>query len=250
MRKRNEEFSLKELINIFIPKLWLILIVALVFGSVMAVYSAILKDDTYTSTTRIHVTKSSTNNNYDYAVNDVDFANSYLETYKIVLSIPDFYEGVKDRMKTDSPDKYLEKNWESISLNKMKGYVSCETQQDVLKVSVTTGDPLLSAAIADAIAKIFTATDSTEQVLAYPAGVMHTKIIQPPHSPTSPNSRNVLMNTAIGAIVGAVLAMAFVFILNMFDIVIHDKKKIQDTFDIPILGVIPRFLAEEGKSKK
>ena len=46
MRKRNDEFSLKEQINIFIPKLWLILIVALIFGSLMAVYSAILKEDT------------------------------------------------------------------------------------------------------------------------------------------------------------------------------------------------------------
>ena len=67
----------------------------------------------------------------------------------------------------------------------------------------------------------------------------------------------LIMGKALGipvsnsqAIVGAVMAMAFVFILNIFDIVIHDKKKIQDTFDIPILGVIPRFLAEEGKSKK
>ena len=245
MRKRNEEFSLKELINIFIPKLWLILIVALVFGSVMAVYSAILKDDTYTSTTRIHVTKSS-DNNYDYAVNDVDFANSYLETYKIVLTIPDFLTRVKNRIESERPDDYAKYEWEKISTGAMKGYISCETQQDILTISVTTGDPTLSLAIADAISKVF----KDEKVLAYPDDVMHIEIVQVPVYNKNPNSRNVLMNTAIGSIVGAVMAMAFVFMLNMFDIIIHDKKKIQDTFDIPILGVIPRFLAEEGKSKK
>ena len=57
------------------------------------------------------------------------------------------------------------------------------------------------------------------------------------------------MNTAIGVVIGAVITMTFVFVMNMFDVVIHDKKKIEDTFDIPILGVIPRFLTEEGKTK-
>ena len=51
-------------------------------------------------------------------------------------------------------------------------------------------------------------------------------------------------------VVGAVLSMALIFVMDMFDVIIHDKKKIEDTFDVPILGVIPRFLAEEGKSKK
>lgn len=251
MRKRNEEFSLKELINIFMPKLWLILIVALVCGSLMAFYSAIIKDDTYTSTTRIHVTKEMTYG-YDYAVSDVDFATSYLETYKMVLTIPDFLNSVLVHLGEEHASyelhegEYERNGWNKLTPDKIRGYISCESEQDILTVTVTTGDPLLSRALADSIAHVFT----QEDVLAYPEDVVKVKVLQIAKAPISPNSRNVLINTLIGVVIGAVISMAFVFVLNMFDVVIHDKKKIEDSFDIPILGVIPRFLTEEGKAKK
>lgn len=44
--------------------------------------------------------------------------------------------------------------------------------------------------------------------------------------------------------------MAVIFVANMLDVTIRDKKKIEDNFDIPVLGVIPRFISEEGKAKK
>ena len=250
MRKRNEEFSLKELVNIFMPRLWLIMIVALICGSVMAVYSAMLKEDTYTSTTRIHVTKDQ-DYGYSYAVSDVDFATSYLETYKMVLTIPDFLNTALAYLR-DNHDlyeehvgEYEELGWDKLGPDRIKGYISCDTQQDILTVSVTTEDPILSKAIADSIAYVFT----EEDILAYPDDVVKVKILQIAQAPAAPNSRNVLLNTAIGVVIGAVITMTFVFVMNMFDVVIHDKKKIEDTFDIPILGVIPRFLTEEGKTK-
>ena len=251
MRKRNDEFSLKELISIFIPKLWLILIAALVCGGVMAVYSAILKDDTYTSTTRIHVTKEM-GYGYDYAVSDVDFATSYLETYKMVLTIPDFLNSVKSHLDENHPSyelydgEYEDLGWDQLNADKIRKFISCDSQQDIITISVTTDNALLSRAIAESIAYVFT----QEDVLAYPDDVVTVKILQVAKAPSSPNSRNVLLNTMIGVAIGTVLSMALIFIMNMFDVIIHDKKKIEDSFDIPILGVIPRFLSEEGKSKK
>lgn len=251
MRKRNDEFSLKELINIFLPKLWLILIVALIFGSAMAVYSAILKDDTYTSTTRIHVTKEM-GYGYDYAVSDVDFATSYLETYKMVLTIPDFLNNVLAHLEDNHASyeqydgEYEELGWDKLTPDRIRGFISSNSQQDIITISVTTADPILSRALADSIAYVFTQGD----ILAYPEDVVTVKILQIAKAPSSPNSRNVMLNTMIGVAIGTVLSMAVIFIMDMFDVIIHDKKKIEDTFDIPILGVIPRFLAEEGKSKK
>lgn len=251
MRKRNDEFSLKELINIFIPKLWLILIVALIFGSLMAVYSAILKEDTYTSTTRIHVTKEM-GYGYDYAVSDVDFATSYLETYKMVLTIPDFLNNVLTHLDENHASyelyegEYEKLGWDKLTPDKIRGYIACESQQDILTITVTTDNPILSRAIADSIAYVFT----QEDILAYPDDVVNVKILQIAKAPSSPNSRNVLLNTMIGVAIGTVISMAIIFVMDMFDVIIHDKKKLEDTFDIPILGVIPRFLAEEGKPKK
>ena len=49
MKKKNEELTFKDIISVFIPKIWLILIVAIVFGAVMGVYSVVFKGDTYTA---------------------------------------------------------------------------------------------------------------------------------------------------------------------------------------------------------
>lgn len=248
MRKRNEDFSLKELINIFLPKLWIIAIVAMLFGGIMMGYSKFIKDDTYTSTTKIHVIKASS---LDFAVSDVEFASSYLETYIEVLTIPDFLNEVVADFKSNHASyekyegEYEEKGWDKLTGGSIRGYISAGTIQDILSISVTTGDPYLSCGIATSIANVFDKGDT----LAYPDDVVFTKTVQVA-TPNAANSRNVVLNTIIGALVGVIVSMIAIFLFNMFDVIIHDKKKIEDSFDIPVIGVIPRFMTEEGRSKK
>lgn len=248
MRKRNEDFTLKELIGIFIPKLWIIAIVSIIFGAVMASYSLFIKEDTYTSTTRIHVIKATS---LDFAVSDVEFASSYLETYVEVLTIPDFITEVLEVFKENhasyekNEGDYERNGWDKLLANQVRGYISSSTKQDILSISVTTDDPNLSCGIADSIATVFAKGD----FLAYEKEVVKVKTLQQPY-PQGPNSRRTMLNTVIGVAVGAVLSMVAIFVINMFDVVIHDKKKIVDNFDIPILGVIPRFIADEGRIKK
>ena len=140
----------------------------------------------------------------------------------------------------------FKKKFIKLTADQIRGFISSDSQQDIITISVTTGNRMLSKAIAESIAYVFT----EEDVLAYPDDVVNFKIVQIAKPPSSPNSRNVLLNTMIGVAIGSILSMALIFVMNMFDVIIHDKKKIEDSFDIPILGVIPRFLAEEGKSKK
>lgn len=248
MRKRNEDFSLKELVSIFLPKLWLIVAISVVFGGVMAFYSLFVKDDTYTSTTRIHVIKDT---GLDFGVSDVEFASSYLETYVEVLTIPDFLVkvlAVFEENHTDyvSEEEYQANGWDKLTANSIRGCISSSTKQDILTISVTTSDPNLSRGIAASISEVF----EKQEFLAYPSDLVKVKALQRPVPPTSPNSRKVVLNTFIGLVVGAVLSLILVFVINLYDVVIHDKKKIEDNFDIPLLGVIPRFITDEGKSKK
>ena len=251
MRKRNEDFSLKELINIFLPKLWLIVAISFVFGAVMAVYSVFIKDDTYTSKTTIHVVK--TTDSRDMVTSDFDFASSYIETYIEVLKMPKFLTAVLEKFQANHDQyelyegEYEDKKWDKLVYNDIRGYISSSVKQDLLTVSVTTGSPSLSRGIADSIAAVF--EDENLKFLAYPEDAVNEVAVDTPDHHPGPNSRKLLLNTFIGLLVGAVLSMALVFVINMFDVVIHDKKKIEDNFDVPILGVIPRFITDEGKVK-
>ena len=250
MKKRNEDFSIKELVNIFIPRLWLIVILAFLFGIGMAFYAAIVKDNTYTSTTKLHVIKASNVSNSDFEVSDVDFATSYLETYVEVLKITDFLADVLEYFEENHASfekyegQYEAAAWDKLTPDRIRGYISATTKQDILSISVQTPDPHLSWALASSIAEVVNKGDT----LAYPDGVVYTKTIQVA-TPNQPDSRRVIINTVIGAVVGAVIAMAIIFVSNLMDVTIHDKKKIEDTFDIPVLGVIPRFMSDDGRAK-
>ncbi len=253
MRKRTEEFNIKELLNIFIPKLWLIVIVAMVFGMGMAVFT-VFEEDRYVSTTVIHVVKAS---DMEFEINDVEFANTYLQTYIEVLNIKDFRVSVakdfQDHCAKTLPElteadlmaKFDIGIWEPSSIaDSFK--ITARTSQDLLTVSVETSNAQFSYYIANSIANVLVAG----QTLAYDEAVK-MRIVQQavPGAPVKTLTTYIL-NTFIGGAVGAVLSMVAIFIYNVADVTIRDKKKIEDNFDIPVLGVIPRFISDEVKIKK
>ena len=51
MKKRNEEVTFKDILDVFIPKIWIIAIAAVVLAVVMGAYSAFFVEDTYTTKT-------------------------------------------------------------------------------------------------------------------------------------------------------------------------------------------------------
>ena len=249
MKKNNEEFSIKELINIFLPRLWLIVIVALAFGFCGAFYATVLKSDTYTSTTRIHISKN-TSGTSDLGVSDVEFATFYLDTYIELIKIPEFLDKViQDFEKGAYYPEYLKAGGSpGLTGSYISGYISTSKTQDILSISVTTPNKYLSQGLADSIQNVICSTK--EQVLAYPKEIVTPLTIQHPRLATVPNSHREVFFTFIGLVAGSVLAMALIFIINVMDVTIRDRRKLEDSFDVPVLGVIPRFISEEGKAKK
>ena len=65
----------------------------------------------------------------------------------------------------------------------------------------------------------------------------------------APDSKHVLRNTLIAFAAGVLMAMIVIFVFNQFDVVIHNKKKIEDNFSIPVLGVIPKQSADSRRTE-
>ena len=57
MKKQNDDITLKSLLDIFIPKIWIILLVAVICASVLGAYSYFGQVDTYTSKGKYMVAK-------------------------------------------------------------------------------------------------------------------------------------------------------------------------------------------------
>ena len=120
-----------------------------------------------------------------------------------------------------------------------------EEGNGVFKISVTTDNPQLSFALAEGIENMAPAAIKTNV-----QSVLSITIFESPKLPANPNSNHIIRNVAIAFLVGAFLTSVVVWLINIFDVVIRDKKKLEDNFDIPVLGVIPiQILSDKVKGE-
>lgn len=246
MKKRKEEFSIKDLFSIFLPKLWIIVLVAFVFALLFGSYSAFMVKDTYSSSSTLVIYKKDS----QISATDISVTSSRIQLYKVIINSDRFIDIVLKHINTSELySSYNAKNW-NLSRSYIKSSLSInQLYEDVeaFKVNVTTGDPNKSYVIADAVS--YHIENSLTGILPSEEGVIFSHRIDAPTHSLVPNSKNVLRNTILGLAAGLVLSMIAVFVLSLFDITIRDKKKLEDNFDIPILGVIPRFENTEEVTK-
>ena len=236
--KNNEGLSFKDLLGIFVPKIWLIVVVALIFAAVVGSYSTFFKDDTYTSEAQMIVTKESDS----ISGSDLDVAARMIETCSRIVTNQSFLEGVIESIKEH--EEYGQYSWvASLTPSYIKSAMTISQlgETELFAISVTTTDQVKSFVLADMISKEI--NDSLYQYLPYEN--ITTKISEHARISRVANSKNVVRNTVIAFAAGAVVTMVVLFVLAILDVVVRDRKKLEDNFDIPILGVIPKHEIEE-----
>jgi capsular polysaccharide biosynthesis protein len=107
----------------------------------------------------------------------------------------------------------------------------------VFDLSATTTDPVMSYDIMDVV--YHTLPDLIGDY--YKEYSISIKVIDPPVKEIGRNARGTIKNAFIGGFAGAVLTALVVFIVAKLDIIIRSKEKLEQSFDIPVIGVIPRF---------
>ena len=108
-------------------------------------------------------------------------------------------------------------------------------ETELFEVYISHPDPEEAAKIANAIA------DVAPDEIAYFVEGSSTKIIDYAKVPGGPYTPNPQRNAMLGAVVGAVLAAAYVFLDYLLDVRIKDEEDLTGMFDLPMLGRIPNF---------
>ncbi len=241
MIKKRKETTFKDLIEIFLPKLWLMLLVAVVLCAAISVYTVVLQDDTYTSSSIVYVYNERTNSTTT-STNDLQAAEQMVSVYKFAINGEKFLKLV---ISNGSLAKY------QLSPASIKSMISISQMDEtaVFRVSVTSTNPELAYDVALAI------TSGIETYIQGESGLVKnallSSVLEDPSVPVAPNSKNAVTKALIAFVVGFVLTAAIVWAHSFFDVVIRSVKKIEDNIDIPVLGVIPRHeisVAEEGRS--
>jgi capsular polysaccharide biosynthesis protein len=242
MKERNDEITIKELFDIFLPKLWVIVLVAVLFAGALGVYSMFIKEDTYTSTasfimvktpTQYGTTSGSAAITTGLSASEIDAMQSMIAMTEQIMETNQYTTMVKEALIEKNPE------YEFVSLDFLRKALSIKVvgEATVFDISAITTDPQLSYDITDIVYHTF------PDIIGdyYEEYSISIKVIDPPVEEITRNARGTVRNAFIGGVAGAVLAALIVFVVAKLDIVIRTKEKIEQSFNIPVIGVIPRF---------
>ena len=58
------------------------------------------------------------------------------------------------------------------------------------------------------------------------------------------------MNSAVGGVVGLVIAVIIVLLRSLLDNTVKSEEELKDRFDVPVLGEIPDFYESKKKGAR
>ena len=241
MIKKTKETTFKDIVEIFLPKLWLMLLIGVVLAAAVSVYSIVIKEDTYTSSSVVYVYNERTNSTTT-STNDLQAAEQMVSVYNIAIKSDKF-------LKLVIGNGSLAKYQLSPAAIKNMIKISQVNETAVFQISVTSTNPEIAYAVAVAV------TSGIETYIQGESGLVKnallSSVLEDPSIPTAPNNKGTVSKALVAFVVAFIVTAVIVWAYSFFDVVIRSTKKIEDNLDIPVLGVIPRHeisIAEEGRS--
>lgn len=238
---KNKEVTIKDLAELLLPKLWIVVIFSIIASGIAFVCSHFLKDDTYTASSKFYVNSTTDVAQEKTTGDNIVVARYMLENYKLILKSERFLKHVVDIIKTD--DNY--KEYRNLTVDQISRMMSISHYEDteVFTISVTSADPKLSCLILKLVHDVATGNQMPEVVET--AAIFKITALENPTEPEAyasipQNSKHEVRNAVLAFMVAAVVSVVSIWIYSFFDVVIRDKKKLIDNVDVPILGVIPR----------
>lgn len=245
MRKQREEITIKYLLDIFLPKLWIIATVSILFGILFGGYSFFIKDNQYTSQASFVMVKVPTKYSEDVAAavttglnqNEIMAMQNMIGMSEQIMKTTAFATTVKEKL-VERDSRY-----ESVSLGSIKSmlYINLVGDGTFFNLTATSTDAQLAFDVADIVYSIL--PDQIEEI--FDRYAINVKEIDPPLMASSPNGKNTVRNTLIGLVGGMLFSMVIVLVITKIDVVVRSKEQIENNFNIPIIGIIPKKELED-----
>lgn len=231
---REVEVNIAPLLSTLLKKLWLIVLCTVLMALLFQGFTRVFIKPTYKSTftafvnnqTQIQAQKSSV------TTSDLQASRDLVQTYARILTSNRI-------LKAAAASESI--NFD-ITPSEMSRYVTTEIEEktQIIKVSVITTDPQKSYKIAQAIAMEAPA----EMTVIVKGSSMST--VDEPQVPRTKYGPNYLTSTLIGALVGFVIAMAYVIIRYFRDDTIKGEGDLEGRYNLPVVGVIPNMTENKG----
>lgn len=229
------EIDLMQIFEIIREKLILFILICMLTCTVALCITKFAMKETFTANAQLIVVQksgsASAQQNYTYS--DQQLSQKLASTYsQIIMS-----EAISDPViaNLDLFDKY---GLTSEDYGKIVR-VSSANNTEVMNVSVTTHDPVLSADIANEITSVF--EDKIYDIMQ----IENVTTLTNAKVPTRKSGPSTMKNVVIGGFIGLLICGVITIIQLLTDTQVKTEEEVKKIFDYPIIGNIPDFEVNE-----
>lgn len=225
------EIDLLQVFEIIKEKLILFILICMLCCTTALCITKFAIKETFTATAKLIVVQKSNSasaqQNYTYS--DQQLSQKLASTYsQIIMS-----EAISDPViaNLDLFNKY------GITSNTYEKIVkvSSANNTEVMDVSVTTNDPVLSADIANEVVRVF--EDKIYDIMQ----IENVTTLTNAKVPTRKSGPSTTRNTAIGGLIGLLICGVITMVQLLTDTKVKTEEEVKKIFDYPIIGSIPDF---------
>lgn len=236
MDKKNTyyEIDLMQLLQALWKKAWALVLAALIGGGIAFSYSAFLIAPLYEAEAQMYVNNSSFSvGSTSFSINNAELtaAQNLVDTYIVIL------------VSRPTLERVIDETGINYTCEELESMISAEpvNNTEVFRITITSKSPQEAELIANAIVDIL-----PERISDVVDG-SSVRTVEWAVIPSEKSSPNITMYTAIGMLLGGVFACMITIIHLAGDTLIHDEDYLTETYELPVLAVIPN-LYEDSKN--
>ena len=223
------EISIVDIFKVLLRKLWLIILITLVFALGSYFYTKTFISPKYMSTASLYVTNGVKSVSDDTAnLDDLNASAKLVDSYIVVLQSDSVAQQISEKTQLGYSTGAIKSMIRLSSIN--------ETQ--VLRVQVTCKSRKDAQTIANAMLEVAPAT--LKEVAK--VGEVETLDTASEAGQVSPN---IVTNTLVGFLLGLVVSVLIVLVQAMLDRTVKGEEDFKEHYDIAVLGSVPDFKENE-----
>ncbi len=232
------EIDLKQLLEVAIARIKLIILIVFVFTVSAFLISKFVMTPLYTAKATLYINSNSTTVSQNISISDIDTGRELVTLYSEFIESDTVLEQVANAVSSDTDMMF--------TADMIRGMISSGgvNETALMQVLVTSPSPELSQIVANAVADI-----APERITEFMEG-SSVKVVDYAKLPEVSSSPNVMKNTAMGFVLGVVVSLGIIFVMELMDTRIKSEDDLKKLLDYPVLGVIPEIIVDEPEENK
>lgn len=221
-----EEINVREILDFFISKIWLIIIFILVFAANGYLYFAHIQTPKYHSSTTIILVSEQEDTN----TSNISMNQQLVSTYSEIVKNRSVLSKVINKLDLDMSVKELAENISVTSVD----------DTEIIKIEVSSVDNVLARDIASEVAKTF--ISEVNDIFK----LQNVTILSEAQIENQPYNVSLVKQVALSGAVGLFLSLIIIFLIYYFDTSIKSVEAIENKAKLTVLGTVEKV---KGKNE-